>query len=153
MTGPERNYDQINRAPLTVVLLMVFSLALGFSLIYIFAFSDTSKDRWEHFYQALPVVAVAGTLFAFAQRREARGPLPLGARRAIWWSLVVGYLIAASGVMVIGISPYAGLGDKLRLVCYLGAAAPLAYLPWHFLRSERKRANQSLQPTPVNRRG
>jgi hypothetical protein len=109
--------------------------ALG--LIYIVAFSDTSEERWQHFYVVFASAAFLGTCLAFAKKREDRMPLPLIVRRLVWGGVLVMYACALLLILRLGSSAFARFSDTLRLICYLGSTAPFAYLVWGLLRSKR----------------
>ena len=138
---PQRNAqtaDEVRQRPLTFVLTIAFSCASAFGLIYIFAFSDTAAERWRHFYVAFALVAFFGTCVAFAKKREDRGLLSFRVRRAIWGTILLCYAVAVAFILKFGSSPFARTTDTLRLICYLGSTAPLAYAAWQLFRSHEK---------------
>ena len=130
--------EEIRAHPLTFVLTLVFSGICALGLIYIFAFSDTSDERWQHFYLVFAAAALVGTSLAFAKRREDRGPLSIRTRRVIWGVVLAGYLGAVALILRFGASPFARFTDTLRLLCYLGGLSPLAFVAWKLFRTNEK---------------
>lgn len=135
---PERTEEEIRQHPLTFVLTSVFACVCAFGLIYIFAFSDTSEERWQHFCVVFALAAFFGSCLAFAKKREDRGLLSLRVRRAIWGSILISYALALMFILKLGASPFARTVDTIRLLCYLGSTAPLAYMAWQLFRSHEK---------------
>lgn len=129
---------EVRQHPLTFVLTIGFACVCALGLIYIFAFSDTADERWRHFYVVFAFAAFLGTCLAFAKKREDRLPLSLGARRIIWGSILFAYAFALLFILRLGASPFARFTDTVRLTCYLGSTAPLAYLAWTLFRSREK---------------
>lgn len=138
MRRPERTAEEIQQHPLTFVLTLVFACVCAFGLIYIFAFSDTTEDRWRHFYLVFALASFSGTCLAFAKKREDRGPLSFTVRRMIWGSILICYLLALAFILKLGASPFARFTDTLRLLCYLGSTSPLAFAAWQLFRSREK---------------
>jgi hypothetical protein len=134
MRRPGRTEEELRDHPLTAVLTFLFAAVCAFGLIYIFAFSDTAEDRWQHFYIVFAVAAFLGTCLALAKKKEDRSSLPLGVRRLIWTTILVAYAIAALAILQLGFSPFTRVSDTVRLLCYLGSIAPVPYLAWRFLK-------------------
>ena len=130
-----RTEDEVRQHPLTFVLTLAFACACAFGLIYIFAFSDTAEQRWQHFSIVFALVALLGSCLAFAKKREDRKPLPVRVRRAIWGAILLCYALAFLFILKLGASPFARFPDTLRLMCYLGSTAPLAYSAWRLFRT------------------
>ena len=130
--------EEVRAHPLTFVLTFFFALICSLGLIYIFAFSDTSEERWQHFYLVFALAAFSGTLLAFAKRREGRGPLSIRVRRIVWGFALVCYAAVGAAILWLGSSPFARFTDTLRLLCYLGGVSPLAFVAWRLLRSNGK---------------
>ena len=104
MRRPERTGEVFRDQPLTVVLTFLLSTVCALGLIYIFAFSDTSEERWQHFYLVFAIAAFLGACLAVAKKKEDKIPLPLGIRRAIWTSILVAYAIAVIAILKMGFS-------------------------------------------------
>lgn len=150
---PERDAraaEEIRLRPLTFVLVTLFVCVSSLGLIYIFAFSDTAEDRWQHFYVVLPLAAFVGTCLAFAKMREDQRPLSLRVRRLIWGTILAGYALAFLVVLGLGLSPFSRFSDVLRLFCYLGTLAPMAFVAWSLFQSSQKEANQPPQTRPTS---
>jgi FtsH-binding integral membrane protein len=130
--------EEARAHPLTFVLTLVFTSVGGLGLIYIFAFSDTAKERWQHFYLVLSAAALVGTSLAFAKRREDRNPFSIRTRRVIWGLVLASYLGALALILRFGASPFARFTDTLRLLCYLGSLSPLAFVAWKLFRTNVK---------------
>jgi peptidoglycan/LPS O-acetylase OafA/YrhL len=143
MRRPERTQEEFREHPLTVILTVVFACVCAFGLIYIFAFSDTSEERWQHFYKVFAIAAFFGACLAVAKKREDKAPLSLGIRRAIWASILVAYVVAAIAIFTMGFSPFNRVTDTIRLLCYLGSVAPVPVIAWRLLKTKRE-ANQSI---------
>ncbi len=130
--------EEVRAHPLTFVLTLVFSGVNALGLIYIFAFSDTAEERWQHFYPVFALAAFFGTSLAFAKRREDRGPLSIRVRRAIWVFVLICYLGTVALILRFGASPFARFTDTLRLLCYLGGLSPLAFVAWKLFQSNEE---------------
>ena len=148
-----RAVDEVRLHPLTFVLTLLFACVCAFGLIYIFAFSDNGEDRWQHLYVVLPVAALVGTGLAFARKREGQGPLSIKVRRFIWGSILISYALAFLLILRLGLSPFSRFSDTLRLFCYLGSLAPLAFAAWSLIHDSGKGASRSTQPTPPSQHG
>ena len=140
-----RSAVEIRLRPLTLVLTMLFVCVTSLGLIYIFAFSDTAEDRWQHFYVVLPVAAFVGTCLAFAKKREDQRPLSLRTRRFIWGVVLAAYAAAFMIILALGLSPFSRFSDVLRLSCYLGTLAPLAFIAWSQVQSSEREAHKPVQ--------
>jgi hypothetical protein len=141
---------EVRQHPLTFVLTLLFASVCALGLIYIFAFSDTAADRLQHFYVVFALVAFVGTCLAFAKKREDRGPLPIRVRRIVWGVVLFSYAAALLLVLGLGLSPFSRFTDTLRLFCYLGSMAPLAFVAWSLFQSKGE-ANNSPEATPGQR--
>jgi hypothetical protein len=130
--------EEFRQHPLTFVLTLVFACVCALGLIYIFAFSDTSEQRWQHFFIVFALAAFVGSCLAFAKKKEDRGPFPLIVRRWVWGSVLICYAFAAVFVLKLGASPFARFTDTLRLLCYLGNGAPFVYVAWRLFRANKK---------------
>jgi hypothetical protein len=139
MRRPERTGEVFRDQPLTVVLTFLLSTVCALGLIYIFAFSDTSEERWQHFYLVFAIAAFLGACLAVAKKKEDKRPLPLGIRRAIWTSILVAYAIAVIAILKMGFSPFSRVTDTVRLLCYLGSVAPVPVVAWRLLKSNEER--------------
>lgn len=134
---PERTGEVFRDQPLTFILTGLFSSACGFGLIYIFAFSDTAEERWQHFYVVFAFAAFLGACLALVKRREDKSPFPLGIRRAVWASILLAYAVAVVAILTMGFAPFSRLTDTVRLLCYLGSLAPAPLVAWSLLKSHR----------------
>lgn len=152
MRRPERTRDVLRDQPVTVMLTLAFSSVCAFGLIYIFAFSDTAEQRWQHFYGVFAMAAFVGTCLAFAKAREDRVPLAIRARRAVWLFVLLCYACAIGGVLWLCASPFIRPSDRLRLACYLGSASPMAFVAWKLFQT-REKANPTSQLKSPPRRG
>jgi len=143
-----RTAEEIRLRPLSFVLALIFVGVSALGVIYIFAFSDTSEDRWQHFSVVFPLAAVVGTCLAFAKKREDQRSLSLRTRRFIWGVILGGYAVAFMIILGLGLSPFSRFSEMLRLFCYLGTLAPLAFVAWSLFQNSKGEANQSADRMP-----
>ncbi|MBL9208065.1 MAG: hypothetical protein JNN01_23470 [Opitutaceae bacterium] len=131
------SFQVFRTKPLTVALAILLGVVYGFGLIWIFAFADSTAERWNHAAWVAALASVLAVLLGWAKRREDRGLLPLAARRAVWLSVLIGYGAAIVVVIQLGLSPFTRFLDSVRVLCYLGAVAPAVWFAWHCLRTEK----------------
>jgi len=152
MTRPSRTEELFRDSPLTTVLTHLFGGACAAGMIYVFAFSDSTEERWQHFYVVLAIVAFLGACLALAKRREDRSPIALSFRRCVWIAVLVLYLIPAIAMVWIGWLRVGHLGYValicVSLVFYLIGFAPRRI--WRLLKTQ-KEANQT--PEPMRAKG